>query len=137
MERAQREAIPNVRFIRGDVEAMEQYFAPGEINELVIQFCDPWPHWKHAPRRLMARNFLQKYRPLLAAGGTLRFKTDNEPLFAFAQKALAAEGWEITSCGPDSPAEEIMTEYEAKFRERGIAIGALTTRLPHSFVSAP
>jgi len=126
MERAMRENIQNVRFILGDAGNLGEIFAPGEINELYIHFCDPWPHWKQAPRRLVARNFLQIYRPLLAPGGTLTFKTDDAPLFAFAQRELAAEGWTVARRDPDSPPEAAMTEYEIKFRAKGVAIGALT-----------
>jgi tRNA (guanine-N7-)-methyltransferase len=138
MERAQREGLSNVRFILGDAGDLDRVFQPGEIDELYIHFCDPWPHRKKAPRRLVARNFLQLYRPLLrrdAASnggrgtgetGFLKFKTDNAPLFAFAQKELAAEGWTVTHCDPDSPPEAVMTEYEAKFRAQGVPIGSLT-----------
>jgi tRNA (guanine-N7-)-methyltransferase len=128
-ERARRERISNVRFILGDASNLHKLFAPGEIDELYIHFCDPWPHWKHAPRRLVARDFLRLYRPLLAKNGFLRFKTDNAPLFAFAQKELAAEGWTVTHRDPDSPPETVMTDYEEKFRTQGVAIGCLTALL--------
>jgi tRNA (guanine-N7-)-methyltransferase len=126
MERARRENIRNLRFILGDVQNIGKIFAPGEIGGLYIHFCDPWPHRKHAPRRLVARNFLQIYRPLLAQSGILRFKTDNAALFAFARKELAAGGWTVTDCDQNSPPEAVMTEYEAKFRAQGVPIGALT-----------
>ena len=129
MERAMRDNLRNIRFILGDVGNLSKLFAPGEIGELFIHFCDPWPHWKTAPRRLVARNFLRIYRPLLSQNGTLRFKTDNAPLFAFAQKELAAEGWTIAQCDENSPPEAIMTEYETKFRAEGVPIGALTAQL--------
>ncbi|MDR1669348.1 MAG: tRNA (guanosine(46)-N7)-methyltransferase TrmB [Oscillospiraceae bacterium] len=129
MERARREGLQNIRFVLADAGNLEKLFAPGEIDRLFIHFCDPWPHWKTAPRRLVARNFLRVYRPLLSENGTLRFKTDNAPLFAFAQKELAAEGWIVTGCDEDSPPEAVMTEYETKFRALGVPIGALTARL--------
>ncbi|MCL2002448.1 MAG: methyltransferase domain-containing protein [Oscillospiraceae bacterium] len=126
MERARREGLENLRFLLADVSDLPEFFAPGDINELYIHFCDPWPHWKQAPRRLTARNFLQIYRPLLAPDGFLRFKTDNAPLFAFTQKELAAEGWTVTHCDPDSPPEPAATGYELKFRAQGVPIHALT-----------
>jgi tRNA (guanine-N7-)-methyltransferase len=125
MERAMRENLQNIRFILNDVNDLSRFFAPGSIKELYIHFCDPWPHWKQAPRRLVARNFLQIYRPLLAPDGFLRFKTDNAPLFAFAQKELTAEGWTVTHCDDDSPPEAVMTEYEMKFRAQGVTICSL------------
>lgn len=130
MERAQGENLQNIRFVLGDVNNLNRFFAPGGIDELYIHFCDPWPHWKRASRRLVARGFLQLYRPLLAPNGFLRFKTDNAPLFAFAQKELAAENWTITECSPDSPPGDIQTEYEMKFRAKGVPIGVLTAKAP-------
>jgi tRNA (guanine-N7-)-methyltransferase len=128
MERAMRENLQNIRFIPGDVNDLEQYFEPGSIKELYIHFCDPWPHRKHAPRRLVSRGFLRIYRPLLAPGGFLKFKTDNAPLFAFARKELDAEGWTVIKCDPGSPPERVMTDYEMKFRELGAAIGMMTAQ---------
>ena len=132
MERAMRENIKNLRFIQDDAANLPRYFSANEIDELYIHFCDPWSHWKQAGRRLVARNFLKIYRPLLAIPGKsgdtgfLKFKTDDGPLFTFAQKELAAAGWTIIHCDPDSPPEAIMTEYEKKFRSQKIPIGSLT-----------
>lgn len=127
MEAALQEDVQNLRFVSRDAGDLPQMFIPGEIDRLFINFCDPWPHWKQANRRLLHRGFLDKYRPLLASGGTLRFKTDNAPLFAFAQKELAAAGWHITSVDPDLPRSpgNIETEYEARFRDVGTPIGFL------------
>ncbi|MDR1693546.1 MAG: methyltransferase domain-containing protein, partial [Oscillospiraceae bacterium] len=101
MERARACNLKNIRFVLGDASRLDTLFGPGEIDDLVIQFCDPWPHWKAAPRRLVARNFLRLYRPLIGENGTLRFKTDNAPLFSFALKEFAAEGWAIGRCDSD------------------------------------
>jgi tRNA (guanine-N7-)-methyltransferase len=127
MERAARESLNNIRFILDDARAMSRYFAPGVIEELYIHFCDPWPHRKHAPRRLVSRVFLRQYAPLLAPGGFLRFRTDNAPLFEFAQKELDAEGWTVKECYAESPPEPIMTDYEIKFRSLGVPICSLVS----------
>ncbi|MCL1808056.1 MAG: tRNA (guanosine(46)-N7)-methyltransferase TrmB [Oscillospiraceae bacterium] len=124
MERAKQENLSNVRFLLGDAEELPRFFAPGSIDELYIHFCDPWPHRKQASRRLVARNFLQIYRPLL--NGTLYFRTDNAPLFAFAQKELLTEGWTITQSNADSPPAAGMTDYEIKFRAKNIPICSLS-----------
>jgi len=130
VEAALREGLPNLRFVSGDADMMHDWFAPGEIDRLYINFCDPWPHRKKAGRRLVYRGFLDKYRPLLRLGGTLQFKTDNAPLFAFAQKELAAAGWIIVTLQPDLPrgGNNIETEYETRFRAMDTAIGYLEAR---------
>jgi tRNA (guanine-N7-)-methyltransferase len=139
LERARREGLQNIRFIPGDVGELPSYLAPGVTDQLYIHFCDPWPHWKKARRRLISRNFLRMYEQLLApadpaktdAGGgspSLHFKTDNASLFAFAEKELAAEGWIVTHRASDSPPGEIMTDYEIKFRALGIPIASLSCK---------
>jgi tRNA (guanine-N7-)-methyltransferase len=130
MERALREDIQNVRFILGDAAELPLRFAPGTVDGLYIHFCDPWPHRKKAPRRLTSRNFLQSYRPLLAADGKLTFRTDNDALFEFSLKELAAEGWTVTHSDTDSPPEPVMTDYEIKFRALGVSIKSLTASPP-------
>ena len=40
--------LTNVFFIDGDAAALEQYFAPGEVDLIYINFCDPWPSVKHS-----------------------------------------------------------------------------------------
>ena len=75
--------LHNVYFISADVAQLTEFFAPGEVDRIYLNFCDPWPRKKHAPRRLTHRNFLAKYRQVLAPGGALYFKTDNQDLFTF------------------------------------------------------
>jgi len=124
MEEALREGLPNVRFVAMDACDLPEWFAPGEIDGLFINFCDPWPHWKQSARRLTSRGFLEKYRLLLADGGTLRFKTDDAPLFAFTQKELSAAGWTVLRLERNLPrgGGNIETEYERRFRALGTPI---------------
>lgn len=132
MERAAEREVHNVRFCVCDAAQINGFFAPGEIDALYINFCDPWPHRRHLPRRLVAANFLMLYAPLLGEQGVLRFKTDNAPLFSFGRKELAAQGWTITECSENLPRSEenIETDYERKFRAQGVPICFLEARPP-------
>lgn len=123
MEKAM--GLPNVFFISEDVARLEEFFAPGEVDRIYLNFCDPWPHNKHAPRRLTYRGFLEKYRTVLRPGGQLHFKTDNTKLFAFSLSEFAAAGWSVQNVtrnlhenGPVG----IMTGYEEKFYQLGTPI---------------
>lgn len=122
---AERE-LANVRLLHFDVAGITEIFSPGEVFRLYINFCDPWPKKRHAKRRLTHRGFLEKYRVILAAGGSLFFKTDNKPLFEFSLEEFAAIGLEAREVTYDlhagRPAGNIMTEYEAKFSALGTKI---------------
>ena len=74
----------NVFLIHGDVENLLDFFEPGEIKRLYINFCDPWPKKKWYKRRLTYRDFLEKYKLLFGESGEIFFKTDNTILFEFS-----------------------------------------------------
>ena len=43
MERARDAGLRNVRFIDADAARLSEMFAPGEVERIYINFCDPWP----------------------------------------------------------------------------------------------
>jgi tRNA (guanine-N7-)-methyltransferase len=125
MEKAKAMDLHNVFFISEDVARLEELFAPGEIDLLYINFCDPWPHKKHAPRRLTHRGFLEKYRRVLKPDGQIHFKTDNAGLFEFSLVEFAESGWElrnVTRNLHENGPVGIMTGYEEKFYQLGTPI---------------
>ena len=117
--------LHNVYFISADVEHLTEFFAPGEVDRIYLNFCDPWPRKKHAPRRLTHRNFLAKYRQVLAPGGALYFKTDNQDLFTFSLEEFEQTGWtlqNVTRNLHENGPVGIMTGYEEKFYGLGTPI---------------
>ena len=66
------------------------FFAPGEVDRIYINFCDPWPSNRHAKRRLTHGNFLRLYRQVLKMGGQIHFKTDNQDLFDLLRGGAAS-----------------------------------------------
>lgn len=134
LEKAQRcaeERPDNLRFLIGNAENLTEWIAPHSIERIYLNFSDPWPKKGHAKRRLTHRLFLERYRALLVPGGTLRFKTDNVGLFDFSLEEFAALGLrtsELTRDLHNSPQNEnnVMTEYEKNFSEKGFPIHAVT-----------
>ena len=128
MEKIDRRGIGNVRFIDADAKLLETMFAPGEVDRLYINFCDPWPKSRDAKLRLTAPAFLRRYADLLADGGEIHFKTDNTPLFDWSIAQLEAEGWRLSEVTHDLHAGGpvgVMTDYEARFYEQGMKINRL------------
>lgn len=128
MERVKALGLANVRFIDGDAANILAMFAPGEVELIYINFCDPWPKSRDAKLRLTAPGFLRLYADALPAGGQIHFKTDNTPLFDWSAEQLAAEGWEISALTHDlhqNGAAGFMTDYEAKFCAAGMKINRI------------
>ena len=92
MEKARDAALRNVWFVDGDAALLPDMFADGEIDRLYINFCDPWPKSNQKKRRLTHGNFLKKYRQVLAEGGQIHFKTDNDKLFCLRIDTVIAMG---------------------------------------------
>lgn len=128
MESAMKEACDGtlpVRFVSADAGGLSELFAPGEVNTVCVNFCDPWPNKKHYKRRITWDGFLNVYAELLSSGGTLRFKTDNEPLYDFTLERLECCGYRLISESRDLHSTDIpniTTEYEDKFASMGMPI---------------
>ena len=125
MERAVALELKNVFFVVGDAALLPDYFAPGEVDLIYINFCDPWPPKGQAKRRLTHRGFLASYREVLKMGGEIHFKTDNGPLFAFSLEEFPAAGYalsQVTHHLHENGPQGVMTDYEAKFYEEGLPI---------------
>ena len=125
MERAQAMELQNVLFIDADVARLADYFAPGEVERIYINFCDPWPTNRHAKRRLTHPNFLELYRRVLRDGGEIHFKTDNRGLFEWSLFQFPKADYALTEVTRDlhrDGVQGVMTDYEEKFHAQGIKI---------------
>ena len=120
IEKAEKNNLTNIFFIVDNAKNLEKYFLRGQVSELYINFCDPWPKKKHAKRRLTHKNFLDIYKKILMPTGKIFFKTDNKDLFDFSINELLANGFGLKNVCNDlhkknSGIENIETEYEGKF----------------------
>lgn len=85
---AMEENIPNVAFLRIQIEHILDYFAAGEISEIWITFPDPQPQISREKKRLTSNRFLEMYKLLLQPGGFVHLKTDNDDLHAFTAEKI-------------------------------------------------
>ena len=128
MERVVEKGLHNVKFIDRDAALLPELFAPGEVERIYLNFCDPWPKSRDAKHRLTAPGFLRLYADVLPLGGALCFKTDNLPLFQWSLEQFTAEGWALSEVTNDLHAGGVcgvMTDYEAKFHAQGVKINRL------------
>ena len=74
--------------------------------------------------------FLDVYRAVLKEDGAIYFKTDNAGLFEFSLEQFTEDGWRLENITYDLhnsefANENIMTEYEKNFSEKGFNIHRL------------
>lgn len=125
MESAVRLELENVFFLDDDARRLPLLFAPGEVDRLYINFCDPWPGQHHAKRRLTSEGFLHIYRQVLRDGGELHFKTDNRDLFEWSLFQFPKAGFALSEVTRDlhkDGIQGVMTGYEEKFHALGTPI---------------
>ncbi len=107
-----------------------------KIDRIYINFCNPWPKGKHRKKRLTHTRQLEKYKTFLNENGTIYFKTDDDDLFLSSLNYFEESGFKIEKKTFDLHKEEkfwedienIETEHEKMFSEKGIKIKALIAK---------
>lgn len=125
LNKALKQDIPeNLRFLKEDAAMLPDIFDDGEVDQIFLNFSDPWPKKRHAKRRLTYVSFLDIYRKILKEPGHLIFKTDNRGLFEYSLCSFANYGLYFNDVcldlhHSDGYEDNIETEYERKFKEKG------------------
>lgn len=138
--------MKNVAFLRTRIEFINSLFAPDEIDEIWVTFCDPQP--KKPNKRLTSPVFLDKYRKFLKKGGTVHLKTDSQDLHEYTLEVVREQGLELIFATNDlyscrdaqgRPTSEylalhpelfeVQTHYEKMFLAQGMPITYLAFKL--------
>lgn len=118
--------LANAFFLRTPIEQLEDHVPRGRIAELWIPFPDPLPKRRQSQHRLVSIRFLERYRALLTPGGSMRLKTDDAQLVAFAEQAVRTVGGHLLTASDSLPTVQdetaIQTTYERKYRRQGKTI---------------
>jgi len=77
--------LPNVAFLRIQIDRIIEYFAPNEVSEVWITFPDPQLRTGKAKKRLTHPKFLRLYKQFLTPGGFIHLKTDSPHLYRFTK----------------------------------------------------
>ena len=127
MEHLKQEGITNVRFLNIPAEILPCYVPEESLENIYLNFSTPLPEKSREKQRLTAPRFLAIYCKLLRRGGKIIQKTDSEPFFAYSLEKYVENGFEVTEVTHDLhhsewAADNIVTEYEKNFSEKGIPI---------------
>lgn len=131
------ETLPNVAFIRTQIELVAHLFFTHEVAEIWITFPDPQIKYKRTKHRLTNPVFLDRYKQILNPTGCVHLKTDSEYMHGYTLGLLQGMGLPIAYANHDvyknegSPEEVlgIQTFYENQY----LAVGKPITYLRFSF----
>lgn len=124
--------LPNLKFLNCRAENLLDYLPKHCVKEIALNFSCPFPKKTYANRRLTSKNYLQLYKELLTRDGIIYQKTDDEDFFDYSIESYQANGYvtfDVTRNLPENEKDNVVTEYEAKFRESGKSIYALKAKL--------
>ena len=117
------EDLPNLQLLHVNGGALSQYFEKGEVNQVYLNFSDPWPKTRHEKRRLTSADFIANYESILIPEGEIHFKTDNQGLFEYSLHSFSKYGMILEQVWLNLHESDfegnVMTEYEEKFSNRG------------------
>lgn len=132
--------LKNVAFLRTNIEIIDRFFAPDEVQEIWLTFSDP--QMKNPRKRLTSTYFMERYRRFLVDGGIIHLKTDSNFLFTYT--TYMVDGNQLPLLfrttdlyhheGLDEETQRILsiqTYYESMWIERGLNIKYQKFRLPH------
>lgn len=119
--------MPNVAFLRTNIELIDNFFALGEVSEIWITFPDP--QMKKVNKRLTGTRFLELYRHILVPGGIVHLKTDSPFLYTYTDALVRLNGLRTDVNTADlyhsCHSNEILgikTFYEQQWLDRGLSI---------------
>ena len=119
--------LDNLKIVRMDANKLNEIF-DREIDTIYLNFSDPWPKDRHAKRRLTSPQFLEIYKNIFKGRKRIVMKTDNIDLFNYSLDTFINDGYDIvykTNNLDCLQEDNIMTEYENKFYNKGIKINKL------------
>ncbi|ASV30534.1 tRNA (guanosine(46)-N7)-methyltransferase TrmB [Maribacter cobaltidurans] len=131
------DGLPNVAFLRTQIELVDLLFGKNEVSEIWITFPDPQIKYKRTKHRMTNTAFLEKYRQILVPNGLMHLKTDSEFMHGYTLGLLHGLGLEVVYANHDvyknegSPKDvlEIQTFYENQYLEKGKPITYIQFRI--------
>ena len=135
------EKLPNVAFLRTNIEFIDHFFGANEVQEIWLTFSDP--QMKNVHKRLTSTFFMARYRRFLEDRGVIHLKTDSNFLFTYTSYMVEKNGFPqlvrtedlYHAEGIDTQTRKILsirTYYENMWIERGLNIRYLKFQLPHT-----
>lgn len=128
-ERAKKENISNLRFIKGGAEYLEKYLKAGSVERIFLNFSCPFPKKAYASHRLTHNKFLKIYKNILAPNAQIHQKTDNMHFFEFSIEQFSTSGFALKNVSLDLHNSDIEDNIETEYEHRFASLGQPIYRL--------
>ncbi|MDM8271823.1 tRNA (guanine(46)-N(7))-methyltransferase TrmB [Thermophilibacter provencensis] len=120
--------LPNVVVVPGNGMRVREFFSPGELSRIYLNFPTPFPRKRDAGKRMACMERLLDFRDVLSAGAEVRLRTDSQPLFDFMLTQVPLAGYDLLWTSRDARADfpdEPSSEYEERLGAQGACVYAL------------
>ena len=97
-------------FLRTQIDRIDTYFEPGEVEAIWITFPDPQLRMSKAKKRLTHPKFLRLYKRFLTPEGTIHLKTDSPVLYQFTRLVIELYGLDLLKSYDDLYADDGISE---------------------------
>lgn len=127
-ENAKEKKLSNVKFFNSSAEYLPRYIPNNSINNLYLNFSPPFPPTSYESHRLTCDRRIVEYKKYLKTGGCVYQKTDDKPFCEYSFDKFVENGFEVYDVSNkinNGEIENVVTEYEKKFRDKGMPIYAL------------
>ena len=123
----ERENLANVRVMSRDaVEVLREQVPPESLDELIIEFPDPWHKKRHHKRRLVQPEFVRLATDKLRAGGKMILATDWAPYAEHMLSVLQSEprlvNLSLDQTWVARPGSRPMTRFEQRGHRLGHSV---------------
>lgn len=120
-QRVSKLGLRNTFCAMANAHGLEQLFTPRELDAVVIFFPDPWiKKARQAKNRLVCDDFATSLSKVLAPGGMVWFKTDQESYFQDASKAFEDHGFEQVGLeAAPLLGQDFTSAFELRFHAQG------------------
>lgn len=136
-QQAMDDGLANVAFLRTSIQYLDEFFLPGEVDEIWLVHPDPQPRDKDEKKRLTNGSFLDSYARYTREGGLFHLKTDNPFLYEYSLETIGNHPNFTILDNTNNLYESdlldehyhITTHYERLFRDKGFTICYIKARV--------
>lgn len=123
-----KKGVENIRLVQRKGETVHEWFKPGSLQRLHVNFPDPWAKSKQLKHRLLSEEFFRDIHPLFNSEGEFWFKTDHQEYFlSTAELIRNLPDYKLISYTEDLHRSEfnelnVLTEFEQLFKNQKLPI---------------
>lgn len=122
VERRDARSLNNITLLKGDARiGLPEMFGSEHVDEIHIQFPDPWPKRRHEPCRLVNDDFTKNCVAVMKPGAELYFVTDVDWYAADVSKRFLKAG--LKPCYEPVVTTDLPDAFETFFFKKWKAMG--------------